>query len=61
MINSSLNLFVHGFFHLSLGMSTIAIENHHQDQNGNDTDDEYVSKAVAMITDIEHSSLKVIL
>jgi len=61
MIDCSLNLLIHCVFHLSLGMSTVAVQNQHQDQNGNKADDEHLSEAIAVVTDVEYSSLVVIL
>jgi hypothetical protein len=61
VIHRRLDLLIHRLLHLSLGMSAVAVKHHDQDQNSDDTNDEYLTKAVAVITDIEHASFVVIL
>jgi hypothetical protein len=61
VIDRSLNLLIHRVFHLSLGMSAVAVKHHDQDQNGDDADDENVTKAVPMVTDVEHACFVVVL
>ena len=61
MIHCRLNLLIHGLLHLSLGMSAVAVEYHDQDQNGDEADNHHLTEAVAVVTDVEHTCLIVIL
>ena len=61
MVYGRLDLLIHCLLHLSLGMSAIAVEDHDQDQNGDEANDEDLSESVAVVADVEHTCLKVVL
>ena len=61
MVHSCLDLLVHRLLHLPLCVSAVAVEHNDKNENGNNRDDQQLSITVAMVTDIEHARLVVVL
>lgn len=61
VVDSCLNLLVHGFFHLSFSMASVAVQYHQKNENGNSTDHQNMTHTIAMIVDIVDSNFVVIL
>lgn len=61
VVDRRLDLLVHGLLHLALGVSAVAVEDHQEDHDGYQGDDQKLSVAIAVVTDVEGAHFVVVL
>lgn len=61
MVHRRLYLLVHRLLHLSLCVSPVAVEDHEEDQDGDEANDQDLAQAVSVVADAVHADLVIVL